>query len=311
MADVPVTSRASRPIAGVVSLGTTHVRAADGTACTCAIAADGSIVYGIRTTGNFPQGHVLGRSGPDWFTSGRQVDIVTHIRRLPRRIPRWQVVPSPVRGGGWFNSGELFDGQVEWCAEERPGTPRSPACREPEVLRRCREEGNEAGVTTIAAIDFDLRRVELRGASFYEFGANPRQPGGFRCRYNGLGIPPERIPRGTLVAVFLADHAHNTPLADGRYWYLKIGSVLGAEVEDEPLVRVVRRAAEEHRWLRLKLRRSRIGPVEEYVLLPWAVKRARDGDLVIDATHAKTSERRRLSVARLLEAEPVDAPERR
>ena len=127
-------------------------------------------------------------------------------------------------------------------------------------------------------------------------------------KYNGLGVPPMRLAKGTLVAVFLSGHAKQRPFKDGLYWYLKIGSVLGAEAEDEPFVRELHRAAVDGRWVRIKLKRGLSLPLETHTILPWSVRRSREGELELDVTRWPSNERCVLPVALLLELEHIDAP---
>ena len=131
-------------------------------------------------------------------------------RALHASVEDWVVE----RTGSRFRSSGIFDGALEW-SDIRP--PKSPACT------RLAYERLDPKLTRVLRLGFDMSLWQAAdGKKYYRPTHRPREE--WRVKYNGMGVPPARLPAGSLVGAFVSHSSSNAQQRE--YAYLKIGSII-------------------------------------------------------------------------------------
>lgn len=252
------------------SLGTTILQPASGKRCVCAFDANGEIYHpehaDVEPNDDFPPGTPIVRTAAGrWELTAvdEHNNQGSWLSVARKHAVSWRVDRTicSEHWGQWTSS-NLFPCALEWYptgsyspTEQSPffplrpdlprssPLPRSPGCWEcqfeliPQNLR-----------TRIALLDFRLEREPCKEGWLYRAHKDEKFGADWTVKFDGRPYgepPPEVLPRGTLVAVFLAIGQHKYrwhPQATdvGGYVFLKIGSVLS---RPDPVWTIVKRPA--------------------------------------------------------------------
>lgn len=201
------------------ALGTTAIpQGVDREYCVCALTEEGEIEYEAMLVPQsmlVPPGQVLEALPGHTWTSTEKNDLPGLVARVGRNVPTWtlqELVDAERRPIGW-TSPEIFrDAVVKWYFS---GSPQSPSCSLAEYRgMKC--------WTSIVRLGFTLGRIEklVKGNLEPYYRPGDSDDAEWTIKYDGSQVAPERLPQGTIIAVFVSRDRYN------EYAYLKIGSIL-------------------------------------------------------------------------------------